>query len=340
MQSHKLITNSPFHFEAGGSIDRLEVVYHTSPHSRRPGEKVVWICHALTANSDPEDWWPELVGPGKFFDTDKYYIVCANMLGSPYGSSSPASINPETGKPYLLSFPRVTVRDIVNANILVRKELGIESIDLILGASIGGFQAIEWVVMEPDAIKKCVFVASDVRVSPYLTAYEEAQRMAIEADPTFREAADLKGGETGLRCARAIALISYRNYECYCKSQAEADDDTLFAGRAASYERYQGKKLSDRFDAYTYWYLADSVDSHNIGRGRGGVENALKSVKAEMTVVGIDSDDLFPASQMRAIAAMLPGSKYLTMTSIYGHDGFLLETGQIELIMKPLLENK
>lgn len=337
MQSHKLITDKPFQFEAGGSVRNLEVVYHTSAHNRRPGEKVVWICHALTANSDPEDWWPELVGPGKFFDTDRYFVVCVNMLGSPYGSSGPASINPETGKPYYNTFPKVTVRDIVGASILVRKELGIESVDLIIGASIGGFQAVEWAIMEPDVIRRCVFMASDVRVTPYLTAYEEAQRMAIEADPTFREAADLRGGEKGLRCARAIALISYRSYEGYNRTQAEADDDILFAGRAASYERYQGRKLSDRFDAYSYWYLADSVDSHNIGRGRGGVQAALDRIKAEMTCVGIDSDDLFPASQMKNIASMIPGSDYRTVTSLFGHDGFLLESEQLIEIVGPLL---
>ena len=208
MQPHKLLIDSPFVFEAGGVLTRLEVVYHTSPRPYRPGDKVVWICHALTANSDAEDWWPQMVGPGKLFDTDRYFVVCVNMLGSPYGSSSPASINPETGQPYYLDFPKVTVRDIIRATIAVRKYLGIAQVDLLVGSSIGGFQALEWAVMEPEVIRQAAFMATAARVSPYLTAYEESQRMALEADPTFRACASLKGGEAGLRCARSIALIS------------------------------------------------------------------------------------------------------------------------------------
>ena len=137
MQYHKLFLDKPFAFEAGGTLPRLEVAYHTSPRPYTPGEKVVWICHALTANSDPEDWWPTMVGPGKLIDTDRYYVVCVNMLGSPYGSSSPATVNPETGRPYMLDFPRVTVRDIIRGTIEVRKALGIESVDLLIRGSVG-----------------------------------------------------------------------------------------------------------------------------------------------------------------------------------------------------------
>lgn len=337
MQFHKLISDSPFSFEAGGSVRHFEVAYHTSPRKYRKGEKVVWICHALTANSDAEDWWPELVGPGKFIDTDKYYVVCVNVPGSPYGTTGPSSINPDTGREYFLTFPKVTVRDMVRATILVRKELGIEHIDLVIGSSIGGFQAIEWSIMEPDVIRNLFFMASDIKVSPYITAFEECQRMALEADPTFREAASLKGGEAGLRCARAIALISYRSYDGYDLTQQEEDRDFIFASRAASYERYQGKKLSDRFDAYSYKSLADSADSHNVGRGRGGVEQALRNIKARTVVIGIDSDCIFPARRMQAIASLIPGAEYHEISSDFGHDGFLLETTQIADIMRPLL---
>ena len=196
-----------FGFEAGGSIRGLKVVYHRSEQEWKPGDerKVIWICHALTANSDAEDWWPELVGPGKLFDTRKYFVVCANMLGSAYGSSGPSSINPETGKPYFFDFPRITVRDIVKANDLVRRHLGIEKIDFMVGGSIGGFQSIEWSIMEPEVIRKAVYIACGARVTPWLTAFNESMRMALEADPTFRECKDLKGGESGLRCARSIA---------------------------------------------------------------------------------------------------------------------------------------
>ena len=224
--------------EAGGALKGAHVVFHTSQESWDGRRPVIWICHALTANSDPEDWWPEMVGPGKAVDTEKNFVVCVNMLGSPYGSEGPARENPETGRPWLLDFPKVTVRDMVAASICVRKALGINSVDLLVGSSIGGFQAIEWAVTEPGVFKRCAFIATAPRVSPYLSATVEAQRMALEADPTFREARDLSGGAAGLKCARAQALISYRCFEGYALTQAEEDPDTLFAGRAASYERY------------------------------------------------------------------------------------------------------
>ena len=326
MIRHELVLND-FAFEAGGRLDRVRVVYHTSPVRRG---RVVWICHALTANSDPEDWWPEMVGPGKFFDTERDYIVCVNMLASPYGSSGPASVDPETRRPYFFDFPSVTVRDIVAAMAAVRRELAIERVDLLVGSSIGGFQAVEWAVTEPDLFDRAAFIATSPRVSPYLSAGIETQRMALEIDPSFREAASLTGGAAGLRCARAQALISYRSFQGYGLTQAEPDDDTLFASLAASYERYQGEKLIRRgFDAYSYYYLCNAVDSHNVGRGRGGVAAALGRIRAKTIVASIDSDCIFPPSEIETWASYIPGSVYKRLTSSFGHDGFLLETEQL-----------
>lgn len=353
MIQQEYIHDGIFECEAGGSIRDLKVVYHISecgysaiagsgiPAS---GRKVIWITHALTANSDPSDWWPELVGKGKFFDPDEYVIVCANMLGSAYGSSGPASPKPGTvtpenpeGTPYYFDFPKVTVRDIVKAEILLRKHLGIDRIDLIVGGSIGGFQALEWAIMEPDVIRNAAFIACGSRVTPWLTAHDEAQRMALEADQTFRRCENLQGGTAGLKAARAMALISYRSYEGYNATQYEQDPDTLFADRAASYERYQGQKLARRFDAYSYWYITYSVDSHNVGRGRGGVAAALGSIRSHSIVIGIDSDDLFPVEEQRYIAECIPGAEYHEITSKFGHDGFLLEYSQIAEILKPVV---
>ncbi len=339
MIKKEYIHNDIFEFEAGGSIKGLKVVYHQSERDWQKNDprKVLWICHALTANSDAEDWWPELVGPGKLFDTEKYFVVCVNMLGSAYGSSGPSTINPATGEPYYFTFPRITVRDIVNANDLVRQHLGIGQIDFMVGGSIGGFQSVEWSIMRPEVIKKAVYIAFGVRVTPWLTAYNESMRMALEADPTFRACESLKGGEAGLKCARSIALISYRSYEGYNATQSENDEDCLFAGRAASYQRYQGKKLADRFDAYSYWYLCDSADSNNIGRGRGGVVKALESIRTDCTVIGIDSDRLFPVEEQKFIAEHIKGATYHEITSKFGHDGFLLENDQLTEIIRPLL---
>ncbi len=338
LKEHKLIFSEGFDFEAGGHIDTLEMVYHCSDREYRPGETVVWICHALTGNSDPEDWWPQTVGEGKLFDPEKFFVVCAGMLCSPYGSSSPASLNPATGKPYMLDFPRTTVRDVVRANILVRKHLGIEKIDMMIGPSIGGFQALEWVIMEPDMVRDVVFLATGTRITPYMTAFNESQRMALLADSTFTEARDLDGGKKGLACARSIALISYRTFNGYNLTQYERDDDTLFADRACSYQRYQGEKLVKRFDAYCYWYLTYMLDSQNVGRGRGGVGKALSTIKSNCLVVGIDSDVIFPPAHGKLTAAELPHAEYREISSSFGHDGFLIENDQLVKILSPLLD--
>ena len=337
MQYHKLISDAQFDFEAGGSVNHIEIVYHTSPHEYKKGEKVIWICHALTANSDAEDWWPQMVGPGKFIDTDSNFVVCVNIMGSAYGTSGPSHIDPLTGKPYFFSFPLVTIRDMVKTFEMVRKHHGIEKIDFLVGSSIGGFQALEWAVTCPELFVNAAFMATAPRISAWLAAQAEAQRMALEADPTFRQTENLLGGSKGLECARAQALISYRSFEGYVATQSEQDEDCLFATRAASYERYQGQKLVKRnFDAYSYYYLCHSLDSHNLGRHRGCVAKALSSIKARTIVVSINSDGLFPPSEMSSWAKEIPGAEYHEISSAFGHDGFLLENDQLIKILSPL----
>lgn len=338
MYKNIFIYKEKFGFEAGGEIEDLRVAYHSSSE-KYEGQKVVWICHALTADSNPEEWWPELVGEGKMFDTQKYFVVCGNMLGSCYGSSGPSSIDPKTGKPYFLNFPKVTVRDIARSLNMLREYIGIEKIDLLVGVSIGGFQALEYSIMYPEVIKKAVFIATLSRVTPWLTAFEESQRMALEADSTFRACVDLDGGKEGLKCARSIALLSYRNEDGYNIRQWEDSDDVVFADKAASYQRYQGLKLAKRFDAYSYWYLSYSVDSDNVGRGRGGEDKGLAMIKAESTVIGIDSDLIFPALGVREMAFKISGAEYFEIKSEFGHDGFLLESEQLIKIITPILEN-
>ena len=366
MDYRELVYNQTFCFEVGGSLPSLRVAYHSSEGSPK-GRKVVWICHALTANSDPQDWWPGMVGPGKVIDPKRYFVVCVNMLGSCYGSSGPSS--PKGTRPYLLDFPEVTVRDMVEANILVRKHLGISRVDFLLGSSIGGFQAVEWLVREPEVIGEALLMATSARITPWISAWEEAQRLCLEADPTFRHpeillseadslswndteadscvgndsGADarnrtlLRGGHEGLKAARAVAMLSYRSYEGYNRTQAEPSEDALFAQRSPSYQRHQGTKLADRFDAYSYYSLSRSVDSHNVGRGRGGVAAALSRVKARVSVVGIDSDCCFPPSEVREMAGAIPGAEYREITSAFGHDGFLLEYEQIGAIITEIL---
>ena len=336
MHLHKLITHN-FVFEAGGNLPQLEIIYHTSPRDYQPGDRVVWLCHALTANSDPLDWWPEMVGENCWVNPDKDFVVCVNILGSAYGTTGPRDFKsrdsriPQKG---YLDFPCFTVRDTARLFTLVRQHLGIEHVDLLVGSSIGGFHALEWAIMEGDVIERAAFIATAPRVSPWLSAWMEVQRMALEADPTFRACESLDGGRKGLEAARAISLISYRSFDGYNLTQYETDDDCLFASRAASYERYQGEKLVKRgFDAYSYYYLLNCVDSQNVGRHRGGVAKALGEIKAKSIVISITSDGLFPPCESREWAKHIPHAEYYEIESRFGHDGFLLETDQITKIL-------
>ena len=333
MEKRLYTHNAPLELECGEQIEKLEICYHISKEyagaqqEAAQEKKVIWITHALTANSDPTDWWDVLVGEGKFFDPRRYTIICANILGSCYGSTSPCSINPKTGKPYLLEFPKTTVRDIANCHNILLEHLGIDKVDLLIGGSVGGFQALELSIMFPRKIKNMVLLACNSRFTPWGSAFNESMRMAIMADPSPDKKA-------GLAAARSIALISYRSFEGYNTTQYESDEDCTFPQRAGSYQRYQGKKLVDRFDAYSYLSMLNLTDSHNVGRYRGGVENALKMVTANTVCVGIDSDGLFPTCEQKLMAEHVPGARYREITSAFGHDGFLLEWKQIQEVIE------
>jgi homoserine O-acetyltransferase len=329
--------NYTFGFESGETIPSLEITYHHTENLERE-LPVIWICHALTANSNPEEWWDVLVGEGKFFDTARYRIICANVIGSCYGSTGPASKD-EKGEEYLLRFPKVTVRDIVSTLEILRKHLGIKKIDLLIGGSIGGFQALEWSISSAEIIESAVFIACNSQISPWGTAFNESQRMALYADNTFFKQESVEGGKKGLAAARSIALLSYRSYEGYNAGQNEESSDFLFANKACTYQVYQGKKLVDRFNAYSYYTLTKSVDSHNVGRNRGGLEKALSQVKAKSLVIGIDSDFLFPVSEQKFIASNITGAIYEEITSKFGHDGFLLENEQITTAISKHFKN-
>jgi homoserine O-acetyltransferase len=317
--------NRQFKTETGDILPELEIAYSTYGTLNSDANNVIWICHALTANSEVEAWWPGMVGEELLFDTKKYFVVCANVLGSCYGTTGPASINPETGKPWLRNFPLITVRDLVNAHEILRNHLEIKKIHTIIGASIGGYQALEYTIMFPGLIDRLILLASGARQTPWALAFSESMRLAMEADQTFLNG-DPEGGKAGLKAARSIALISYRTVEAYNLTQKEDDDEKLTSFKAATYQAYQGEKLVKRFNPYSYWCLTCLSDTHNIGRKRGGVLNALKSIKAEVLCVGIRSDILFPTNEQKLIASNTVKGEYVEIDSYYGHDGFLIET--------------
>ncbi len=316
--------HQPFTLESGISLPKLKIAYHYYGEYT-PGKKVAWVCHALTANSDAADWWKGLVGEGSIINPNDYFIVCANIIGSCYGST-------QTDQ-----FPMITIRDMVKANILLRQHLGIESIDLLLGGSMGGYQALEWAIMEPTVIQKMFLIATTAAESAWAIAIHTAQRLAIEADTTWKDAKP-NAGAKGLKAARAIGILTYRNYDIFKEKQTDADAEKIDDLKAASYINYQGDKLVNRFNAYSYWLLTKSMDSHHIARGRGGdLKATLSSIQTPTLIIGINSDILCPLTEQKFMEAHMPNASLVAIDSMYGHDGFIIETAQITTHLKAWL---
>lgn len=327
----------PFELELGGKIQNLTIAYDTYGTLAEGGSNAVWVCHALTANSDVADWWPHTVEKGAFLDPEKCFTVCANIIGSCYGSTGPLSVNPATGKPYYGDFPRLTIRDMARAHSLLADHLGLRRIHALVGSSVGGFQAVEWIAAEPRRFGRLVLIATDVKASPWSIAIDETQRMAIRADATWGEPrAD--AGAAGLAAARAIGLLSYRGGEGYNLTQQDPESDTLPDDhRACTYQRHQGDKLVKRFNAYSYMTILDAFDTHDVGRGRGGVDAALRRICCPTMVVGLTTDIIFTPAEQREIARRIPGAVYREISSPLGHDGFLVEHGQLNAILNDFL---
>jgi homoserine O-acetyltransferase len=320
------------HLEKGGRLRTPVVAYHTYGNPDKP---VVWVCHALTANSDVFDWWAGLFGPQDLFNPDDYYIVCANVLSSCYGTTGPLSENPDTGVPYYHDFPEVTIRDMVTLHESLRRHLGIERIHLLLGGSLGGQQALEWAIAQPDRIEQLVLIATNARHSAWGIAFNESQRMAIEADATWRKRHE-KAGDAGMRAARAIALLSYRHYDTYDEFQTDTEP-LLNNYRAVTYQQYQGEKLSRRFNAFSYYRLSQAMDAHHIGRGRSSAAEAAQQVTARTLVVSISSDVLFPPEEQAWLSRHIPHARYIVIDSKYGHDGFLVEPQKLSALFQNFL---
>jgi len=334
------ITMKSFHYrqsfilETGESLPEVTIAYHTYGELNSKKDNVVWVCHALTANSNVASWWPGVVGTGTEIDPAKHFIVCANILGSCYGSTGPLSLNPLTNQPYYNQFPFITIRDMVKAHQLLKEHLGISHIHLLMGGSMGGYQALEWALMEPEAIDQLFLIATSARETPWGIAIHTTQRLAIEADSSFGKPSPT-AGEKGLKTARAIGMLTYRSYQTYLLTQSETDMEKIDKFKASSYINHQGNKLVNRFNAYSYWFLTKALDSHNIARGRTkSVEEALKQIKQRTLIISIKSDILCPLPEMELLANNIPGSTFHVIDSTYGHDGFLVEGKVITSLLK------
>jgi len=326
-----------FQLESGFVFDELNLAYHTYGALNSKKDNVIWVCHALTANSDVFDWWKGIFGENDLFNPKDHFIVCANILGSHYGTTGPLNY-PSKEQPLLQDFPAFTTRDLARIHEHLRLELGIEKIQLLIGASLGGQQALEWSIEQPDIIEKLVLIATNARHSAYGIAFNETQRQAIYTDPTYGNGS-VDGGANGLKTARAIAMLSYRSYEGYLKTQTSVNNHLTEDFPAASYQRYQGQKLADRFNAYSYVLLSKAMDAHNVGRKRASIEIALQFIKAKTLVIGIDSDLLFPVSEQAFLAEWIPNAHLARIDSAFGHDGFLVEHKQLSDLLSDFLFN-
>lgn len=327
---------SGFQLENGFFLEKLNVVYHTYGTLSAQKDNVIWVCHALTANSDVFDWWKGIFGENYLFNPREHFIVCANILGSHYGTTGPLNY-PSTENPLLQDFPAFTTRDLARIHNLLRLELKIDRIQLLIGASLGGQQALEWAIEQPEVVEKLVLIATNARHSAYGIAFNETQRQAIYTDPTYGNGTS-GGGTSGLKTARAIAMLSYRSYDGYLKTQTSPNNHLTEDFPAASYQRYQGQKLADRFNAYSYVLLSKAMDAHNVGRKRASIEIALQFIKAKTLVIGIDSDLLFPVSEQAFLAEWIPNAILARIDSDFGHDGFLVEHKQLSDLLSDFLK--
>lgn len=324
VEEHTFQYFQPLELESGETLPGFQLFYTTYGKLNARRNNVVWVCHALTGNANPLDWWDGLFGVGKLYNPQEYFIICVNMLGSCYGSTGPLSINAETNQPFYHDFPTITNRDNVRAFDLLREHLELDHIHTLIGGSMGGQQALEWSIMKPAVVQHLIQIASNAQHSPWGIAFNESQRMAIQSDATWKDNSPEAGLE-GMRTARSIALLSYRHYRTYQNTQYEGNPDKIGGYRASSYQRYQGEKLARRFNAFSYWTLSCAMDSHHVGRGREGIKEAIQQIQAKVLFVGIASDILFPVTEQEFLHHQLPGSQLAVIDSDYGHDGFLLE---------------
>ena len=320
-----------FILESGKVLSNVQIAYATFGELNDKKNNVVWVFHALTANQNPLEWWPGLFGEQDFFNTQEHFIVCANVLGGCYGSTGPSTSKDEKSR--FGKFPLLTIRDIIKAHQLLQNHLGINSIKIAIGGSFGGYQALEF-AYDNLSLENLIIIAAGATETPWNIAIHETQRLAMEADGNFNDENDAFA--QGLIAARGIGLLTYRTSETFVKTQPRLTNQMEdFA--AASYIQYQGKKLQKRFSPWSYYKLTQTLDTHDVGRDRESLENALSKVSARTLVIGISEDMLTKAKEVKHMASLIPNCTYEEISSTYGHDGFLIETKQITQLIKQFL---
>lgn len=307
--------NTPFLLESGDQLFDLDVHYHTFGSLNAEKSNVIWVFHSISTNSDVLDWWNGLFGNDRLYDPTKYFIICVNTLGSPYGAYQPKD----------LSAPVFTIRDIVQVQIALAKELKITHIHTLIGGSFGGYQALEFAYAYEGKVDHLILLACSAKESAWGIAIHESQRIALRSDPSFGQHGK---GKAGMKAARSMAMLTYRTNDVFIAEQSDSEEkyDNF---RASSYMQYTGDKFIEKFDAICYYYLTKCIDTHNIGRGRGGISKSLSKIRIPTLVIGFDTDQLVPTRFQKELKNNIPNARYVELHSDYGHDGFIKECDQI-----------
>lgn len=342
----KIFTYSQsFQLESGKVLPSFHLSYTTLGTLNKAKNNVVWIFHALTANSNAAEWWPGLVGKEKFFSPNKFFIVCVNMPGSCYGSIGPLDKDTTTQKPYYHNFPWFTTRDMIRAYQHLKEYLEIQKILIGIGGSMGGQQLLEWAIEEPNLFEFIIPMATNAQHSPWGIAFNASQRWCIEQDNSWKEEQP-NAGMNGMKVARSVALLSYRHYQTYKAMQQGFANNTEDLAidkkqyKAETYQHYQGEKLSKRFNAFSYYFLSKAMDAHDVGRGRVSVERALQCIQARTLIIGISTDILFPVAEQEFLRQHIHGAQLVVINSHYGHDGFLTEYEAIATLLTQFVSKK
>lgn len=348
-------SDAPFRLESGGALQPVSIRYAIYGQLNDARDNAVLVCHALSGSARVADWWPQMFSAtstanggsqNAVFDLSRDCVICANILGSCYGSTGPTSINPATAKPYGPDFPVVHIRDIVKTQSLLLDALAIERLRTIIGASIGGMQALQWSIDHPDRVGHCIAIGT-APLSAMGLALNHLQRKAILLDPEFKDGR-YPGGrqpEKGLALARAIAMCSYKSAELfgerYARKPNRNGEDPLRSLQerfdVAGYLDYQGEKFVQRFDANSYLTITKLMDTFDLARGYASEEEALRRIRAHVSLIGISSDWLFPPEDVRSLAERIQAAgvecDYTEFESAHGHDGFLAEMEAIATVV-------